>query len=308
MRTTSASNITTTPSGCNRLQTIRLAIGSIVFGLLILFAYACRQGESGDSNPGINDTTAGNSSFVAPKVIVVNRDSLAETTPGKNGVPLPKIVKAGTPAVVPTNTNVYPVGEQTVIKAGEPRVCTPGQDTFLLPQVVPALDSAGNLNIRQAGIPEVAIAKDPYIRDQNPQNFSSFSKLQGLKHDVIRCMLQDRTGNLWFGTYGGGVSKYDGETFTHFTEKEGLSNNYVLSILEDKSGNLWFGTYGGVSKYDGETFTHFTEKEGLSNNYVRSILEDKSGNLWFGTYGGVSKYDGETFTHFTEKEGLSNNY
>ena len=95
-------------------------------------------------------------------------------------------------------------------------------------------------------------------------------------------MLEDKSGNLWFGT-GGGVSKYDGKSFTQFYRKEGLSNNLLcLSILEDKSGNLWFGTTGGVSKYDGKSFTHFTEKEGLSNNVVTSILEDKSGNLWFG--------------------------
>ena len=41
-------------------------------------------------------------------------------------------------------------------------------------------------------------------------------------------ILEDSHGNLWFGTDGGGVSKYDGETFTHFTEKEGLSNNICL--------------------------------------------------------------------------------
>ena len=57
-----------------------------------------------------------------------------------------------------------------------------------------------------------------------------------------RSILEDKSGNLWFGTEGGGVSMYNGESFTHFTEKEGLSNRDVLSILEDKSGNLWFGT------------------------------------------------------------------
>ncbi len=55
-----------------------------------------------------------------------------------------------------------------------------------------------------------------------------------------------QSGNIWFGTEGGGVSRldHDGKTFTHFTEKEGLSNNNVWSILEDRSGNLWFGTTG----------------------------------------------------------------
>jgi hypothetical protein len=167
-----------------------------------------------------------------------------------------KKIPAGNPKVVPTNTNVHPAGKPKVVLAGKPRVIVPGTDTFSLPKKVPAIDSPF-----VAGIPEVTLAKDPHINDNNPQSFSSFSKLQGLKHDVIRYMLQDKSGNLWFGTQGGGVSKYDGQSFTHFTEKEGLSNNLVSSILEDKNGNLWFGTQGGgVSKYDGQSFTHFTEK------------------------------------------------
>ena len=58
--------------------------------------------------------------------------------------------------------------------------------------------------------------------------------LQGLKESNIRCMLQDKRGNIWFGSAGGGVSKFDGKSFTHFTEKEGLSYNYIISILQDK--------------------------------------------------------------------------
>ncbi|MFC3879815.1 two-component regulator propeller domain-containing protein [Algoriphagus namhaensis] len=132
---------------------------------------------------------------------------------------------------------------------------------------------------------------------------------QGMGSSYLSSILEDKSGNIWFGTLDRGVSKYDGESFVHFTEAAGLSDNRVTSILEDKSGNLWFGTQGGgVSKYDGESFVHFTEAAGLSNNDVRSILEDKSGNLWFGTQGGgVSKYDGESFVHFTEAAGLSNN-
>ena len=144
----------------------------------------------------------------------------------------------------------------------------------------------------------------------NGKSFRNFTEKEGLSNNYVISLLEDRKGNLWFGTYGGGVSIYNSESFTHFTEKEGLSNNYVMSTLEDKKGNLWFGTYGkGLSIYNGEYFRHLTQKEGLSINYVRSTLKDKKGNLWFGTDGGgVSMYDGESFTHFTEKEGLSNNY
>ncbi len=230
-------------------------------------------------------------SMGVPEVILVNEKIL-------------KKIPVGKPKVVPTNTNIHIAINTNIHQAGIPRVCTPGKDTFLLPKIVLALDTP-----KIAGIPEVTIAKDPHINDNNPQSFSSFGKLQGLKHDIILCTMEDKDGNIWFGTNGGGVSKYDGKCFTHFTDKEGLSNNDVRSMLEDKNGNLWFGTFGGgVCKYDGKCFTNFTEKKGLSNNTVFSILEDKSGNIWFGTYGGgVCKYDGKWFTHFTDKEGLSNN-
>jgi ligand-binding sensor domain-containing protein/serine phosphatase RsbU (regulator of sigma subunit) len=260
-----------------------------------IFLFSCSQQQE-QKRP---NTFAPN--VVEAKGYLVPKDSLTEA----KVIPADKraVVRAGNPKVVTTNTNIVLAGKSKNVLAGKPRICTPGQDTFLLPKTVPAID-----NPFVAGIPEVVNVKDPYIKDQNPKNFSSYSKLQGLKHDVIRCMMEDKSGNLWFGTYGGGVSKYDGKHFTHFTNKEGLSDNSVLAMLEDKSGNIWFGTNEGVSKYDGQSFTHFTEKEGLSNNTARSILEDKNGNLWFGSYGGgLSKYDGKSFTHFTEKEGLSNN-
>ncbi|WP_083639214.1 two-component regulator propeller domain-containing protein [Algoriphagus marinus] len=152
-------------------------------------------------------------------------------------------------------------------------------------------------------------ALPPAFKDAALTNLQYLDVDQGMGSSYLSSILEDKSGNIWFGTLDRGVSKYDGESFVHFTEAAGLSDNRVTSILEDKSGNLWFGTEGGgVSKYDGESFVHFTEAAGLSNNDVRSILEDKSGNLWFGTEGGgVSKYDGESFVHFTEAAGLSNN-
>jgi len=149
----------------------------------------------------------------------------------------------------------------------------------------------------------------PVYKDNAICNIKYLDVDQGMPSSYVYSIIEDRNGNLWFGTYGGGVSKYNGQSFTNYTEKEGLSSNYVVSIIEDRNGNLWFGTYGGgVSKYDGQSFTNYTQKEGLSDNTVWSIIEDRNGNLWFGTNsGGVSKYDGQSFTNYTEKDGLSNN-
>ena len=208
---------------------------------------------------------------------------------------------AGQPRVIPTTTNIHPAVTPKVVIAGVPQIYTPGQDSLLLPKTVPAIDSPFI-----AGIPEVVPAKDLVSKDLNAQNFSYFSKMQGLKSGVINCMIQDKSGNLWIGTAGDGVSRYDGKSFTHYTETEGLSNNFVFSMLEDQKGNIWFGTIGGgVTRFDGKSFTRFTKKEGLTQNNVTSMLEDQSGNIWFGTSSGVNKYDGKSFTQFNVTEGLS---
>ncbi len=279
---------------CQLINTVIVKTQTIFSILILLISFSCKRNQR-QSPLSITPKVVKAQGYKVPK------DSIAE--PQVIPVGKPTVVLAGKPKVVPTNTNVHPAGTPAVVIAGIPRVCTPGKDSFSIPKSVPTIDSPFI-----AGIPEVVIAKDPFTKDQNPQNFSSFSKLQGLRSVTVNCLLEDKSGNLWIGT-NFGPSKYDGKSFTHFTEKEGLSSNWLACMLEDKSGNIWFGTYdGGVSRYDGKRFTHFTIKEGLSHNWVTSILQDMSGDLWFGTNGGgVSRYDGKIFTHFTVKEGMSSN-
>jgi ligand-binding sensor domain-containing protein/signal transduction histidine kinase len=241
---------------------------------------------------------------VAAKGYVVPEDSLAQPKVIFVDESKLKKVQAGKPEVIVRNSNIFPAGKPKVVLAGIPLVVTPGTGSFSQPETVPAIDHPF-----LSGIPEVIIANEMGNKDQNPENFSFFGILQGLKNRNIICSFEDDSGNIWFGTSGGGASKYNGKSFTHFTMKEGLSNNIITAIIEDKSGNIWFGTNGGgVTKYNGRTFTHFTEKEGLSNNFVFSILEDTSGNIWFGAIGSVSKYDGKSFTHYKGKESFSNCY
>src|ERR1700744_2323724 len=64
--------------------------------------------------------------------------------------------------------------------------------------------------------------------------------------DNIHCGLQDKAGNLWFGTTGDGVYRYDGKSFTNFTMKDGLDTNQIFSIMEYKIGNIWFGSRNGI--------------------------------------------------------------
>lgn len=140
--------------------------------------------------------------------------------------------------------------------------------------------------------------------------FSTYNTDNGLALDPVTCGFKDNLGNLWFGTNGGGVSRYDGKSFTNFTIAQGLAYSSVISIIQDKNGDLWFATSGGgVSRYDGKIFTSYTTEQGLANNQVYSIMEDDSGNIWFGTIGGgVSRYDGKKFTNFNKEQGLADDF
>ncbi|TDQ08462.1 two component regulator with propeller domain [Pedobacter metabolipauper] len=127
-------------------------------------------------------------------------------------------------------------------------------------------------------------------------------------------ILEDRKGNLWFGSIGSGVFYYDGKSFQNFTTRDGLLNNDVGSIYEDKKGNIWFGVFGGASRYDGTSFRNYIINGDAMNEdrtgktftnrppyEVNSIIEDKTGRFWFGTRGNTFVYDGKTFTVFSHE-------
>jgi ligand-binding sensor domain-containing protein len=43
-----------------------------------------------------------------------------------------------------------------------------------------------------------------------------YSLKDGLPHSMVADIYQDKEANLWFSTYGGGISKFDGETFKNY--------------------------------------------------------------------------------------------
>lgn len=273
---------------------------TLIFSLLILlFCFSCNNSEKEKNNlVGISDSATVNQVSAKP-IVVIHRAKQKFTLAGK-----PLVAKAGAPKMFTANSNVVKVDDLTTFPAATKfTVVTPGTDTFPQPKKINT--SAKVVKCRQ---PLPVKAQAPRFKDAAVSDIQYMDVDQGMSSSFIKSVLTDKKGNLWFGTNGGGVSRYDGKTFLHFTEKNGLSHNKVLTIYQDKSGVIWFGTEGGgACGYDGTNFLWITEDQGLGNNTVLSICEDKNGSLWFGTNGGgVACYDGKTLTNYTEKEGLNN--
>jgi two-component system, sensor histidine kinase ChiS len=221
----------------------------------------------------------------------------------------PKSIKAAEPITIKPDpsisseeiNNIQLNLSKKIIIAGDPIVRTPGEEGLDLPFILPARDSSF-----VAGIPEPVPVPIAYSKTPNPHSFRFYTRLQGLQHDIISSLVNDKKGNLWIGTYGGGVTRFDGRNFFHYTVDHGLPSNTVLSLLEDTKGNIWIGTREGVVRFDGRHFSVFTVRQGLSHDIVEKIFEDNNGDIWFGTYqGGVYRYDGRSFTHYAEQQGLA---
>jgi ligand-binding sensor domain-containing protein/signal transduction histidine kinase/DNA-binding response OmpR family regulator len=137
---------------------------------------------------------------------------------------------------------------------------------------------------------------------------------------IVSAVLKDSKGNLWVGTDGGGLLKYNKnylpeKLFRHKPEvqRSSLANDAIMAITEDSKGKIWIGTFrGGLSLYNphNKTFTNFqTEKnpeDGPAGNDIRKITEDNEGNLWLTVHGyGVSKFNtaDEKFTHYRNPAG-----
>ena len=138
------------------------------------------------------------------------------------------------------------------------------------------------------------------------KNYTSYNynaeDTNSISYDDIVSLFEDSKGNLWIGTWGGGLNMLDAgrEKFTRFihdiNNPEGISDNVIWSVCEDKDGNIWIGTEaGGLNKFDPDTKkfsrNNIFQNQGTEPNVtIQSLLVDKEGILWIGHSMGLTKY------------------
>lgn len=137
---------------------------------------------------------------------------------------------------------------------------------------------------------------------------SNPSQPNSLSSNNVYCMYKDKEDIMWWGTFGGGLNRFDPktQTFTHYRHDEGdptsISHDWIRIIMEDSKGRMWIGTWGGgLNLFDKKTgkCKRYLPKSGsknrLSLNIITSLFEDADGEIWIGTYGeGINIYQEET--------------
>ncbi|WP_428622290.1 ligand-binding sensor domain-containing protein [Sedimenticola sp.] len=110
--------------------------------------------------------------------------------------------------------------------------------------------------------------------------------------NYIVSLLVDRQGAVWAGTWGGGLSRFDGTEWKTYTWKDGLPSNHIFMLGHERNGRIWVGTSNGLARWDGEKFRVFTVHDGLYTNNIFSMANAPDGSLWIGGFGGVSRLIG----------------
>lgn len=88
------------------------------------------------------------------------------------------------------------------------------------------------------------------------ENWTVFTKEDGLVHNFVQAICGEENGRIWFGTRGG-ISVYDGTTWSSYTTENGLASNNILAIAADQEGIIWIGTDVGISSYTNEAFINY---------------------------------------------------
>lgn len=98
----------------------------------------------------------------------------------------------------------------------------------------------------------------------------------------------DGQGRVWAGTWGGGLSRFDGSGWKHYTVAEGLPGNHVFMLHIDQGGRLWIGTNKGLAWMENGKFKILTTADGLFSDTIFSMDTGSRGDLWIGSFGGVT--------------------
>ena len=168
-------------------------------------------------------------------------------------------------------------------------------------------DKDGNLWIGTKGDGLFKIRKKQNSYGYNVEHFTrEVDNVFSISNNNIYSIFQGKRGNIWIGTYGGGLNlvKFSPEGKTYFINNRNNLKNYPIEtssrvrfITEDNFGHICVGSTSGMvifsSKFSIPENIDFKlynrvpgDKESLGNNDVHNIFITKDNEMFIATFGG----------------------
>ena len=120
----------------------------------------------------------------------------------------------------------------------------------------------------------------------------NLKKNDGLAHETCWDIAEDSNHNMWFASFGGGLSVFDGNRFKVFNTQKGLVNDFIRKLFVFKN-KILVGTSNGISLIDINSYKIFNFYN--TNKQVPFQVMDFfefEGNIYCNTYrSGIYKID-----------------
>lgn len=140
-----------------------------------------------------------------------------------------------------------------------------------------------------------------YKYDENKRECTIYDEdkegAEYLPSGYVTSIVRTRSGQIWIGTFGGGISLFDKDkgTMKHITKKQGLQNDEICMMVEDLDGNLWVSTNSCISRYNPKTDEvsnyHMDSSIGAQEFSPHSGLLLPDGNICFSASNGFITFD-----------------
>lgn len=128
------------------------------------------------------------------------------------------------------------------------------------------------------------------------QRYSYSGKEGSISSNKVITVFDDRKGNLWIGTDGGGLNLFNKrtKTFKVYGDEYGIKSAVIFGIVEDDKGKLWLSTNSGIYEFDPRTkkernFGKWDNLQSQQYNY-KSYYKSSSGKLYFGGIKGFNAF------------------
>jgi ligand-binding sensor domain-containing protein len=131
--------------------------------------------------------------------------------------------------------------------------------------------------------------------DKRDGSIRSWLEKDGLPWKVVSALaVNEKTGELWIGLFGGGLARFSGGRFDHFHQlNSGLVNDVVYGVAVEND-NVWIATTAGANRYNPTTgeWAIFTEKNAPMEEIWNYAVTYDNGKVYLGVWGsGVLEFD-----------------
>jgi ligand-binding sensor domain-containing protein/signal transduction histidine kinase len=145
----------------------------------------------------------------------------------------------------------------------------------------------------------IAASEGAYYFNLATSELKYFNEANSFTSNTVTCIFNDADHNMWFGTNGSGLYRFNGHSYASFNQTQGFGDPNIMQAVNDPSGGLLMASSGfGLMHYDGEglSLINIPSANPLTKK-VFSLCRDKNDNIWIGTlYGGLWKKTGKTIS------------